>query len=156
MPRTNWQDYPSTATPITAANLNAMEDRIDQALTNSNTAIDTAETAQDSIENLTDLQAQTPLVGTATTRTKAFIQAGSLVVTTNTSGVFNITFPEVFPNGLAAICLSNGDKNVGPLQIAPVNGTATKNGIQVVARATSNGAAYGSSLLRCNWIAVGW
>ncbi|WP_075893365.1 hypothetical protein [Actinomyces provencensis] len=52
MARTNWTDYPSTATPLNAANLNNIETRIEQALSKAVTAQETAEHAQETADNL--------------------------------------------------------------------------------------------------------
>lgn len=55
MPRTVWKDYPSTATPINAANLNNIETRVEQALTDSDAALTEIESLRDIVTQLSAL-----------------------------------------------------------------------------------------------------
>jgi hypothetical protein len=88
-----------------------------------------------------------------------FIQAGSIVQNTNSSGVARVTFPTPFPNGLLTVILTNGDQAISRglgevLHLEVVTG-ATKNYFDYVAH-RGDASRVGNQLHRCNFIAIGY
>lgn len=90
------------------------------------------------------------LVGSApsiTSGTRWLVQAGSVVSTTNIYGIYSVTYPTPFPNGVLTVITNNGD-NTGPTSTFTLG--ATTSLFYVV----FPGAA--SVPARCNYLAIGW
>lgn len=83
MTRTTWQDYPSTATPLTAANLNNIETRIEQALDESSEHKDLLDALTQRIEALEGRNIVTGI-----------FEASSSATYENKTIGFGTTFPE--------------------------------------------------------------
>ena len=101
-------------------------------------------------DHLRMLNTASALVGTAPSvsgSTRWMMQAGTVVGTTSAFGVYAVTFPTAFPNGVLTVVTNNGD-NTGP--------TTT----YVYSYSTSSFAVvfpgYNSVPARCNYIAIGW
>lgn len=73
------------------------------------------------------------------------MQAGTSVTMTNASGLYTVTFPSAFPNGVVSVVATNGDDTGS----AVVLNSPTLSGFTA-------SFGVGSVLKRCNWIAIGW
>lgn len=81
------------------------------------------------------------------------VQAGSVVVTLNSSGIGTVTFPHAFPNGVMSAVVTAGD-TAGGLGFV-ISKTATLANVAVNCYAPG-GAALGASTVRLDYVAVGW
>lgn len=86
-------------------------------------------------------------------------QFGTGVATTDSSGYLAVTYPEVFPNGVISITVSNGDSGQGRNDVYSVAGSpfaqnATNLYISVTAGATGTGKNSGT--VRFNYDVWGW
>lgn len=90
-----------------------------------------------------------------------FVQGGSNDGETDASSFLGITFPTPFPNGVVAVVATpafyaSPDEGGGPnTWLAMVYGTPTTSGFSVLAT-TDSGTGLASTVVRVNWIAVGW
>lgn len=101
-------------------------------------------------DHLRLLNTASALVGTAPSvsgSTRWLMQAGSVVGTTSIYGVYLVTFPTAFPNGVLTVVTNNGD-NTGPT--STWNYGATTSGFYVVF------PGYASVPARANYFAIGW
>lgn len=85
------------------------------------------------------------------------IQAGSVVITTDGNGYGNFQWPQVFPNGVIACVISNGDDLATGKNVSVSMGSAsiTTSTCFVNAVVTNTGAGWASPF-RCDFIAIGW
>ncbi|MDN4644916.1 hypothetical protein [Arthrobacter sp. PsM3] len=104
------------------------------------------------------------LSGDAASAAAFFVQGGTSVLKTDTSGFVQLPFPKPFPNGLLTFVPSNGDMNLDRAIQAALTfgvaggspwGTGNKTGV-VVSVERYNGAPQVEATVRCNWIAIGW
>lgn len=94
--------------------------------------------------------------GSNPTATSQFlVQAGSTVLQQEQNGYGTIWLPSVFPNGLIAANVTNGDiATTGRGWHAGLNGAHTA--ALFVNLSNGAGVGYGAGLWRCDWVAIGW
>lgn len=101
-----------------------------------------------------------PLVGGTvpnTATTQFFIQAGTNVGTTDANGRLTINFANAFPNGLLTVLASPGDTSSSLTSVIVAHSAAPETTSHFSATCKSGtGAFLISSLVRVNWIAIGW
>lgn len=101
-------------------------------------------------DHLRMLNTSSALVGTAPSvsgSTRWLMQAGSVVGTTNIYGVYAVTFPTAFPNGVLSVVTNNGD-NTGPSSTWVFGATTSLFYVTF--------PGYASVPARCNYFAIGW
>lgn len=81
-------------------------------------------------------------------------QGGTVVGTPNGSGLFAVTFPSAYGNGLVAVWVCMGDITVTD-NIAMVT-SETKSGFTIGNYHGGTGAAMTAGPVRWNWLALGW
>jgi hypothetical protein len=87
------------------------------------------------------------------------VQVGSIVITTDASGYFSITFPTPFPNGLISVQFTNGDSYTsGRDKKIDVAGSPFTQTLSTIYGGVTTGAgvAYASSTVRIEYTAWGW
>jgi hypothetical protein len=76
-----------------------------------------------------------------------YMQTGSNTITTNSSMLGTVTFPTPFPNGLVTAVIVQGDTTAsGPFEVLS---SSVASGINFQTNVAS-------TLVRVNWIAIGW
>lgn len=101
--------------------------------------------------------AGSPILGAAPSDASQFkVQAGTMVVGTNGSGDFTLTYPTPFLNGVVSVMVQQGDNtHPGATFVPYVAGAAL--GYQNVRVYQPGGAVWASSgLMRISWLAIGW
>lgn len=87
------------------------------------------------------------------------IQAGSAVLTTDSSGYFSVNYPQAFPSGVLCLIFTNGDSAQGrDLIISTAGSPITQTlgtGFGSVVNSAGALLAAGTTI-RVNYVAVGW
>jgi hypothetical protein len=95
-----------------------------------------------------DATVQYPLVGPRPPAgTKFAWQGGSFTGTTDASGVLSYAFPTAFPTGIVSVVITNGFAQHAN-GVSGITDSLTLSGFNVVANP--------NTLLRINWMALGW
>lgn len=85
------------------------------------------------------------------------IQAGTVVVTTNGAGGWGISYWTAFPNGLLAVSVGNGDYAAAAnVLVLPAGNAENRSGVEGLATVANTGGGFANSLLRINFIAIGF
>lgn len=82
-------------------------------------------------------------------------QAATTVEVTDASGAMVVSFPQSFPHGVLTVIAQDGDFSTGA-NVKPVSLDSYSNGGFKAHVAAGNGAAWGNTITRINWIALGW
>lgn len=86
------------------------------------------------------------------------IQAATSVGTTDASGNLTVDWPQPFPNGLVACVPTDGDSTATPNMVVGISKDVLPTLTTVLFKCTSGAtaAAVASTLVRVDWIAIGW
>jgi len=86
------------------------------------------------------------------------IQVGTVVVTTDASGYFSITYPAAFPNGVLMVAFTSGDASVGRNIVLATAGTPFTQSLSTAygSAVTGSNVPFASTAMRINYFAVGF
>jgi hypothetical protein len=84
-------------------------------------------------------------------------QAGNVVITTNAAGGAGFNFPVPFPNGVLSVMVMCGDAGASSVGVvAGIFPQTTLTGWAGIVDSIQTGTGIVSSLVRLNYIAIGW
>lgn len=83
-----------------------------------------------------------------------YIQCGSTVVSTDSSGFAFVSFGNTFPNGLVMVVATNGDRDAAANAFFSTSNAG--NDDFLVQGVFDDGSPVASQSIRVNWIAIGW
>ncbi len=80
-------------------------------------------------------------------------QSASSVEIADAAGNVIITYPSAFPNGVLSSVVMNGDSNFGAITFGLIDNSKSSMTVRAF---NSAGAPLANTIMRFNWIAIGW
>lgn len=90
----------------------------------------------------------------AASTTNLMVQAGTVVASTDGSGLINVVYPQIFPNGVISIVAMMGFFQ--PWLITASDSAFNTTFHQFKVYSNTSGGIVANTVIRFNWIAIGW